>query len=586
MRQQSGKDYMHNFSVLIDYFGIYGEEPKPVEYYLSLVPKSVRVELTIRLLTNPTYKKNDFRKVENFVAAFFSSSNTEFKKDFAYKFISNHINKPDIPEFFIFSDLTGLTLLNKVFSIEGPDVDLSETDTEINYFRAILAANYFINLKEKDNIQYIKNTYPNDWQQIALIDIALSYWEFEYYDYKSELEIQIFKGITMFEFLKSDNQFSFLYQEFCNYFNIQNYGEYYQFVLNIINNSLSPEGLIHNNFIVKDQDNLFVSFLKKLDVNGNVKKVVKDFSHEKTYPLYVLDEKESVRYYILFFPFLFDKLYKSLYFTLNDLNAVSVNKISEFRSVFTSKFSEKVLLNNILDYMFKDRYPSHNSDLLNLNDISIDYVVRNGNDIYLFEYKDYLLSAKVKEQNSFAALEKELKKKFVQGDKGNKGVRQLVQAIKELLTDSFRLKIGTYKRNKIKIHPVLVVQDRIFDSPGMRYLLDLWLKNELAAEIDMDSLHQIKPLVVTTLDSLIYSADIIKFKSWTINELFEAMAPIKMPKIENIKSKPKYYHELMKSAMPSSQRLGSNLRRAFPKYEGPKKLVQPSLLLVFPKSAQ
>ncbi|GLU56112.1 hypothetical protein Dfri01_55730 [Dyadobacter frigoris] len=163
-----------------------------------------------------------------------------------------------------------------------------------------------------------------------------------------------------------------------------------------------------------------------------------DFKAFRVSPLVRIDENS---YYILHHNFFVDKLYKGLLFDF--FKETSIHKrfrdFPAFLQILGSEFAEKNIFYEYVSgwfgknsYVIKvpgDRYP---------NIECTDFYVREGKSIFLFEFKNALVSTAVKQSMDYQTIEQEIFKKLVRNERGKpKGVTQLLKVIKDLVSKPF-----------------------------------------------------------------------------------------------------------------------------------------------------
>ena len=116
----------------------------------------------------------------------------------------------------------------------------------------------------------------------------------------------------------------------------------------------------------------------------------------------------------------------------------------------------------------------------------------------VFEFKDSLTNAKVKESRDADKLFKDIKKKFFENDKGkHKGITQLLDSVQAIQKGDF---FFDNTKNDSFIYPVLVVDNPVYCMRGMHTILDYMMREECTKRgLQSD---QIKPLVLMDVATL------------------------------------------------------------------------------------
>src|SRR5690606_24304317 len=127
-----------------------------------------------------------------------------------------------------------------------------------------------------------------------------------------------------------------------------------------------------------------------------------------------------------------------LYFKFKAINDTlpKEKKVKDLYGLKTYEFSEKYILHSVLKEYFGKRYFQRNGDELDAEyDGAPDYYVRNGKKIFLFESKDILINAQVKQSSDFKAIDNELALKLYQNEKGKpKAVLQIINNTRKILS--------------------------------------------------------------------------------------------------------------------------------------------------------
>lgn len=130
-----------------------------------------------------------------------------------------------------------------------------------------------------------------------------------------------------------------------------------------------------------------------------------------------------------------------------------------------------------------------------------DYYIRNGNDIFLFEFKDSLYRKEDKVECDYEKVKSSIEKKLVRKENGKpSAIEQLCNGIALILNDKFRIDLGI-RSNKVKIYPILVVGDSTFTNVGTNFILNDYFKTEISNR-NIDN-KNIRPLILVSIDSLI-----------------------------------------------------------------------------------
>jgi hypothetical protein len=139
-----------------------------------------------------------------------------------------------------------------------------------------------------------------------------------------------------------------------------------------------------------------------------------------------------------------------------------------------------------------------------------DYYIRKSKNILLVESKDFLIAADKKMSFDFNVYEEEFGRildyeEMPNGKIKSKAVMQLINSIRRVLKKEFSFDTD-YHYKDIFIYPVLLTHDHQYDTPGFNELIDFWFQDALL-ELQSEGLfiHNVKPLSVVNIDSIIYN---------------------------------------------------------------------------------
>ena len=152
-----------------------------------------------------------------------------------------------------------------------------------------------------------------------------------------------------------------------------------------------------------------------------------------------------------------------------------------------------------------------------------DYYLRHNNNIFVFENKDVLIAKAVKASADIEKINETLKIKFL-GDESHKvGIGQLINTIEEILEKKFRFDSYVNSKNNLKIYPILLVHDRIFQTLGINYRLNNWYLESIAERLSHKfDLSNIKSLTVIDIDTIILWLPYLKEKDKRFKDILDS----------------------------------------------------------------
>lgn len=395
---------------------------------------------------------------------------------------------------------------------ENPDVE------ELNLFKAFLVINEGVN--RNDNLTLDRT--EDSIEKIAEIFVALKFSTADigvYEDVNMELlklgYVTSYKFEKLINFLKSKEEYKYLIEDLCQYFNQDNVEKLSANVDFLLVQVLRFKNNNSFKLRVEDEDsNKFLQSLTSSEIFAET-----DFLKLRNHPLYQINE---FTYSIVDPFFVLDKFTKSVKFILkesfnkkNNLN----EKDRTFFNFYNTKFSEEYLMKKLLDDIFFKKYYIKQNDSSG-NDKQPDYYYRYNNDIFIFEYKDVLIAKEIKISGDIGQITDVLKKKFLVNptDKKPIGIGQLINHIKAISENNFIYDENINLDKKHTIYPILLLSDRLLEIPGINYILNKWLRNNLP-EIHKNLI--VNDLVIIDIDTLIFFAEYLKRKDKNFKELLE-----------------------------------------------------------------
>ncbi|MGX9987230.1 hypothetical protein [Soonwooa purpurea] len=395
---------------------------------------------------------------------------------------------------------------------ENPD------EEELDLFKAFLIINEGINRNDNLTLDITEDSI----EKIAEIFVSLKFSTADlgvYEDVNLELlklaYVTSYKFEQLINFLKSKEEYEYLIEDLCKYFNqdsVEKLSTHVDFLLVQIllfkNN---------NSFKLRVEDEDSNKFLQSLTSNEII--VETDFLNLRNHPLYKIDE---FTYSIVDPFFVLDKFTKSVKFILKD-SFNKKNNLSErdrtFFNFYNKGFSEEFLMKNLLDDIFYRKYYIKQNDVSS-KEKEPDYYYRYNNDIFIFEYKDVLIAKEIKTSGDIEQIIDALKKKFLINPTNGKpiGIGQLINHIKAISENEFIFDDGINLDKRNKIYPILLLSDRLLEIPGISYIMNKWLHNNLP---DVNKNLIVNDLVIIDIDTLIFFAEYLKRKDKHFKQLLE-----------------------------------------------------------------
>jgi hypothetical protein len=515
--------------LLADFNSIFpNEEQLSPDVYLRGINKPLLLKIACFML-GLKESGSKFYKLETLLEMWFRRENISFAKEI-YK-NCKLLEEDNNAVVSLISPLASLYFFEYIFAMPEYEETQDEAISEINLFKAYII--FLTNSTKRENVskEYLENYNEKLKISATLLNQAFPMSDLANYDLGEIFFAQVIKAFLLFQFLESKKEIEYLLKAFYEYFNFIHWKEYLQFMMPLVQGRINHpnEGWTHLTIPKGENFKRICKFLESISLEIIDSEIDYDFRLLRGRPLYKVEEGV---YSIISPLFVFEKIFKGLFFKLNEIHNKIPNEkksIKNLKSFYTTNFSENFLLYKILDHIYGNRSYIKFSGLEISNeniDGGPDYYIRNGNYIFLFENKDVLINAEIKQSSNFELIEDELKKKFYFDKKGNKvtpkAVIQIVQNIRKILKKENVYDVN-YNLNSIQIYPLLVLHDTSFNCPGLNAIIDYWFKLELYKLQDEGlNISRVKSLTVINIDTLILYADFFRTKKKTLNDLIEA----------------------------------------------------------------
>lgn len=484
------------------------EEPKDILDYLKNVSRDSL------LMTIGYCSKNPSTNFDNFF------SNPDLKNDIYERIVNysrqNHIaQKPELISKYASLKLAEHILSNKEI-LDNKLISVDED--ELNLFKAFLVINGQLNTQQK-----LDNLNDDNFERLVDYNLIFKFPESDLALFQNDgLEFlklvfcTIHKVEELFRFLNSNTDFTEIKNEFLISFKTDSEQEFILQMKYLFGQLLKSK--TSNGYAFEVHEKASLEFLKSM-TSENIT-IDEDFTHLKNNPIYFLGEN---RFSIVNYFFAVDKFYKSTKFKLKEIYESYDDlkkKYGNFFGFFNKQFSENFLMKNVLDNIFDKKYFFKKAENEHEMDGEPDYYIRHNNTIFLFENKDVLVSKSVKSSANIEEINDVLHSKFVHDGTKSVGIGQLVNSITEIINKTFKLDEYVNSKNNLEIFPILIIQDRIFQSPGINYRLNSWylkiVKDSLGEKYNSSN---VKGLTVIDIDTLIVWIPYLKEKDKRFKEI-------------------------------------------------------------------
>jgi hypothetical protein len=253
-----------------------------------------------------------------------------------------------------------------------------------------------------------------------------------------------------------------------------------------------------------DEGGGVMDFYERLTINGKINAVDKDYRPLRQYPLF---KSEKNNYVFLDFRFFVDKFYQGFLF---DFATITKIPFPQLKIDMGNEFSEHILFYTVM----KKCFAIYGSIRLTGNEIKNkigsgepDYYIRNGTDIFLFEFKDIVIPADVKYSGDASIIQNCLIQKLEKTNDGKrKGISQLLKVMESIRSGLYAEKeVDLAMPNNAVLYPILVHTDLTLESCGVNYFLNKRMRS--LAEESSSSATYFKDLVVVHIDTLLLMQD-------------------------------------------------------------------------------
>jgi len=541
------------------------EKPNINTLKLSLAKykKETLLKCVLILLNNT----DSWSKIDGFIMNFFSKENDLYAQNVFNKYneiLSSYNKKYNgiIPNVLIYSRHACLELLRIIFSVEftGENIN-SITKIELLIFDCLLIVNDITNLTPdcpEDIDDDLKLAY------YFLLNMT-SYNDFTNIEENNNLILQCHKSKLLFEFLNTQENLQIMRKLYLNQMGFSCWEEYIFVLVKLFildsTNKLSTISITlkeSSQFYKRDKkliDNFAIECSEEVAYDKNV-----DYIFFRNCPLIRFNDD----YYVIDKNFLANRIYRGLFFGLKEKNnsLCPQYKVTNFFQYFSSKFSEETLFYSVMKNIVGNKsYKNYSgNEMRNLGIYGEpDYYIRNGNDIFLFEFKDSLFPKEDKVECNYENVKLLIETKLVHKNNGKpSAIEQLCNNIKLILEDKFKVDLGI-RSNKVRIYPVLVVGDTTFTNIGTNFILNDYFMRELLKRNIVNK--NLRPLILVGIDSLlIYQFD-FKNKELNLRNVLEDF--LKFIKTKRPYSQSNINRNIMHNFFSLDQYLADKIKRKF-----------------------
>lgn len=389
----------------------------------------------------------------------------EGSKKHAASFIANH------PNVSLLSSETCLNFYLMALQAHNESDDKLTNDDIAKIYKVLLYATSYWTDQQSAGISQLNNDPVGMMLRIDLPTIE--------FKVSKDFRVQLYKACKFFDFCSKDKLYSSFLDSFCSNRGVASWQDYVLRLFNFYHAS------INNPWIkVEGKEIAHQSFFDNFSVLPEDCKTLwneHDITYLRNHPLY--SPKKGL--YLLLNANLFvDKFYQNLKFDFSNY-ILSINGCNERGKVFKSypdiagdlgtKFSEKNLLYTLMDKIYDGIADcKFSGEYLKSKNIQAepDFYIRCGNSLFVMEYKDLVMSDKVKYSDNVSFIKAEILDRLCLDDgKKRKGFGQILYTLDGIFNKNTLEKIDTYVDNVTDVYPIVVTTDRAFSAMGVSQLI-------------------------------------------------------------------------------------------------------------------
>ena len=489
---------------------------------------TITANMSSRLVEQPFFDNRLDPGKEEFdcVRFFLSGKNPAFTRDVLNRFDhfrQNDVTKDGLNVKYVATTKAAVMSFQRRFFSIPPSSDSFSLQTEIDFFNALLLINQSVYEFDFDERKHEGEPYD---LYLAHLILANNYSneDVDASDIYDVYRRQLVKSIELFTYLCRDKKLKPIKEQFYAHFRIGNWIDY-----------IIPH--IASLYWMKQKSGLLAVPGKHI-TGRKARKVLKRSAVDSletipfsdNYDYKVFRAKPYIHlgnntFAVTNISFVIEHIYNSVYFELKKFRKdAGFTSDDDFRRYYTTAFSQNFMLNRFLKRCFNGK----ESVILNGEDCDdifktikvehvypLDFYIRYRDCCVLFEFKDTLLSAQLKDERNPEEFYKEIKKKFVVNQDGRpKGVAQLMNNAKAIQDGSF---VFDKVAKDIKVYPVLVVDNPVYTIRGMHTKLE-YLMRDYCREKSIDG-EYIRPLILVDIATFRLYADY--FSSVGFPQVFE-----------------------------------------------------------------
>jgi hypothetical protein len=432
-------------------------------------------------LYNNQFNWSKQKEILGFITRRFSQT----QKNEIYGKLSNFINGKESETIVLFAKRYTVELIHRaLMHLNKNEIEDTTPDQEFRLLQAYLLIADEINQKVEDSVSGFEKE----------ADSQLGFRKFVWPVYLIQNEVnnsvsphfQLLKITTFVKYLSEHDLFRTYIKKY-----LQSLGESHPIVY-----IFKLVSILHSSFKVGEGDKFIKKFtFIKSEINNTLLKSLSidiegyasnpdlqiNYKGLKEKPLF---EYEHNAYAPLNHDFLYSRIFNGFVFDFYYHSGISNEKgytnFPSFKERYAKDYSESQLFRTLINIIFNWK---HIIIDFSEDDGAPDCYVRVGKDIFLFEFKDYLVSDKVVICGQYELILDHLNEKFIENKKGKpKGVRQLRNQIISLSKKCFKFddfELKGIKKKSITVYPIIIHTNHIYTIPEIGDYLNTEFRKRL-----------------------------------------------------------------------------------------------------------
>ena len=522
IRPSSMKASGHTITKTLVFKDFYDEQPKESEYYLKDIDKQWLIDDALHFISVDSYGSFSMR-ADKFLSMLFQDyrSNKEVKR--LFEKLNDH--QRSFPETYptLINHQALYRLLRKILLMPNGGRKGKSFESNLGVLKALLAENSVEMERERSMLAEIAIEEENRDAMVIMQQDVLNVDMFG--NNINELnKVQQLKFLSLCGFAKKHSEkLNVAIKNVVIHQGQKNVYSYLFTVLLPLRVYKAPNNFNEGVLKLRRRDyedlnalalwNNFVSFIKDkcLDISNENEirsrlsdSEIIDNTCFKKYPIIKVNDDE---YKVISLFYYAQLIYDGFWWAVKN-EMVPPMEFREFTNLMSKVFFEKYLFCESVRLLVKKKKIRVLDDsAYSANAPGPDMLIRTKKDLFLFEFKDMRVKGKVAEGSDMAEMikfiDERLNHKKESAGEGNHGIPQLVRNME----DYYEGKIPDekdYGKSKVKLHPILVVNSRMFAVRGINSIMQQMLDKRIEeSEILRGHAAEIGGLLVVDFDMLL-----------------------------------------------------------------------------------